>query len=169
MYEWYKKLFKLKPHLQIKYEKFLKKAKPNNDTKLICAQIRLGNRMTKSGFIDVEFTNRNNTLLYWNFIDKLFIDKLPDRNYMIYVTADDESVKQEALSYFEADKVIFSLNSSSHIDKDVKGCSSEIENIILDFHALQLCDMAVISQSGFGYLGLWNRPIPNKKSLCLYK
>jgi hypothetical protein len=33
--------------------------------------------------------------------------------------------------------------------------------MILDFELLKECDMAVASHSGFGLLGLWNRPEPS--------
>ena len=39
---------------------------------------------------------------------------------------------------------------------------SRVEKPILDFHFLQMCDKAVISQSGFGRLGTWNRADPLK-------
>ena len=39
---WYSEIFKLNKRLNEKYLKFLKKAKPRNKTKLICAQVRIG-------------------------------------------------------------------------------------------------------------------------------
>lgn len=38
----YEKLFKLTPASQAKYEKYLKMAKPTIDTKMVCAQVRIG-------------------------------------------------------------------------------------------------------------------------------
>ena len=38
----YNRLFKLSPHMQRKYDEFLKIARPTPKTKLICAQIRIG-------------------------------------------------------------------------------------------------------------------------------
>ena len=53
-----------------------------------------------------------------------------------------------------------------HIDKvnanlDYPSCLA-LDKTFLDFHALQNCDMVVISDSGFGRLGVWNREQPDK-------
>ena len=45
----------------------------------------------------------------------------------------------------------------------------EIEKTFLDFHMLQNCDMAIISESGFGKLGVWNRLDPNKNLVTINK
>ena len=43
------------------------------------------------------------------------------------------------------------------------------EKTFLDVHALQNCDMAIISESGFGKLGVWNRIDPNKNLVMVSK
>ena len=44
---------------------------------------------------------------------------------------------------------------------NVHNCSN-VEKVILDFHALQSCDIGIISASGFGQLGITNRIDPTK-------
>ena len=97
-----------------------------------------------------------------NFIfrEKFIKEKNLKKNYMIYVTSDWQDVKEEAKKEFGQHKIITNDRSSIHIEQDfnqIKSkCDDSLEGMILDFHLLQLCDMAVVSQSGFGLLGLWN-------------
>lgn len=162
MFNWYSKLFKLTDKLKIEYDLYLDKIKTKT---LICAQIRIGGKVSANGISDEPFTNRKDTQLFWKLIQDKFIKK--HTNYIIYVTSDLQEVKDEAKEVFGKDFVISNDKSSIHIEKDFKQMKSECENdsikeIILDFHMLQMCDMAVVSQSGFGLLGLWNRKVPNK-------
>ena len=48
--------------------------------------------------------------------------------------------------------------SSKHIDFS-SNCENN-ENVIIDFHLMQHCDIGIVSHSGFGILALWNRPNP---------
>jgi hypothetical protein len=165
MREWYAALFKLKPSLTKRYQEFLKLAKPNSETKLICAQIRLGGSNRKNHATDWKFNERNVTKLVWEFIRKNFLPKLSPNNkenYKIFVTTDDEDVEKEALEQFGSSQLVINSGDIIHIDRDVRNLNdcSKIEKTILDFHCLQNCDMAVISKSGFGKLGLWNRKYP---------
>lgn len=162
MFNWYSKLFKLTDKLKIEYDSYLDKIKTKT---LICAQIRIGGKVSANGISDEPFTNRKDTQLFWKLIQDKFIKQ--NTNYIIYVTSDLQEVKDEAKEVFGKDFVISNDKSSIHIEKDFKKMKSECENdsikeIILDFHMLQMCDMAVVSQSGFGMLGLWNRKVPNK-------
>ena len=80
-----------------------------------------------------------------------------------------KSIEMEAVKEFGEKRVIRIDGVNSHVDKEEEeedtplgnqDCS-RIEKPILDFHFLQNCDKAVISQqSGFGQLGLWNRVSP---------
>ncbi len=68
----------------------------------------------------------------------------------------------EAVREFGEDRVIRIDGVNSHVDKEEsnRDCT-RIEKPILDFHFLQNCDKAVISQqSGFGQLGPMNRIDP---------
>ena len=69
---WYSEIFKLNKRLNEKYLKFLKKAKPSNKTKLICAQVRVGD----AG--GTQFMKRENLIIYWNYIRTNFIKNLTD-------------------------------------------------------------------------------------------
>ncbi len=63
---------------------------------------------------------------------------------------------------FGDEKVIRIDGVNSHVDKEeINHDCTRIEKPILDFHFLQNCEKAVISEkSGFGQLGLWNRINP---------
>lgn len=169
MKEWYSLLFKLKPHMEEKYQLFLKKAKPNKDTKLICAQMRLGG-VRKNHASDWKFNDLDDVKLIFKFIRDEFLVQFKMKNsYKIFITTDDETAQENAIQEFGADNVVINMGDIVHIDRDVsnlKDCK-KIEKTILDFHSLQNCDMAVITGSGFGKLGLWNRPNPIE-NLYLY-
>lgn len=153
---WYKKLFKLNKRLQLKHDKFLKKMKPSKDTKLICAQVRMGDHGHAGE------TDKNSPMLYWNFINKTFINS--SEKYSIFVTSDRNHVKFEAKKFFSPINVVFNINSSLHIEKKMNGLNGcfELEMVILDFHLMQYCDAAVVGHSGFGIMAMWNRPDPFK-------
>ncbi|CAF0779901.1 unnamed protein product [Brachionus calyciflorus] len=156
--DWYEQMFKLKKEFRPKYKSFLKRLKPNKHTKMICAQIRLGD----TG----QYAYRDKDLQkdFWKFINKTFlIDKDPKINYTLFITSDHEKVKKEAREIFSDIEVVFNENSSLHIEllsKENK--CKQVEDILFDFHLMQNCDIGVVSHSGYGILGLWNRPDPFK-------
>ena len=86
-------------------------------------------------------------------------------NYKLFITSDHQEFKQRASSEFGADKVVYNHEHPVHMDRDFtnlkENCAS-IENVLVDFHMLQHCDEMVVSHSGFGILGAWNRPDPLK-------
>jgi hypothetical protein len=162
--KFYNNLFKLTPKLQESYEKFIKQAKPDNQTKLICAQVRIGGIRPNVAF-DQQFTSRNNSKLFWKFIRENFLNINPKQKYKIFITTDTESVEEESIQEFGRNNVVKIDGPFVHIDREEVGNISDcskIEKIILDFHAIQLCDSVVISQSGFGRLGISNRIDPTK-------
>ena len=154
--KWYNRLFKLNKKLEIRYQKFLSKINTNKNSKLICAQVRIG---SKRKFVDFDepFTDVKNTMKYWNFIRKYFIKN--NQNFKVFLTTDTKKVEKEAFQYFGKNKLIINEGPSVHLDRE-KSCTNT-DRIFLDFHCLQNCDMAVISESGFGKLGLWNRDEPS--------
>ncbi|RNA22600.1 hypothetical protein BpHYR1_005040 [Brachionus plicatilis] len=152
-HNWYKELFQLNAEMQKKYEIFTKKIKPDGDTKLICAQIRMGDPGSQSEL------SKTVSLEFWNFIQNNFL--INDNNssrYVIYVTSDREEVKKEAKKFFTKNQVFYMDKSSDHVDLS-SNCKNTA-NVILDFHVMQNCDIGIVSHSGFGILGLWNRPNP---------
>ena len=104
------------------------------------------------------------TKLFWQFIRNNFIQKDNFENWKIFITSDLEEVETEAINEFGIDKVIRIGGINSHIGREeqLSNDCTRIEKPILDFHFLQNCDKAVISKSGFGRLGAWNRVEPNK-------
>ena len=164
---WYKKLFKLNKRLEDKYNEFLKKAKPNSQTKLICAQIRIGGAREFVSH-DAMFTHRNNSRIYWNYIKDNFIKKLNNnQNYKIFITTDTKNVEKEALDEFGNEKVLINEGDNVHLDRE-SNCDKS-DKVFLDFHCLQNCDMAIVSESGFGKLGVWNRNEPNENFVMFSK
>ena len=146
------------------YNKFVKQAKPDNETMLICAQIRIGGARPNVAF-DSEFMPRNNSKLFWNFIRETFLNKNPKKKFKLFITTDTESVETESIDEFGESNIVKIEGPFIHIDREevgnVNNCS-KIEKVILDFHALQLCDAVIISQSGYGRLGISNRIDPTK-------
>jgi len=163
----YNYLFKLTPHLNSKYKSFLARAKPNNDTKLICAQIRIGKHQHfyKANYIDVYAQSEENAKRYWKIIRENFIANISNQNYKIFITTDSEFVHTEAIREFGMDKIVFNEGPFNHVDflENTQDNCFSVEKSILDFHSLQNCDMAVISRSQFGRFGLWNRDNPLKE------
>ena len=69
---------------------------------------------------------------------------------------------------FGKEKIVYNEGPFSHIDlisysknTDFNNCESS-EKTILDFHALQLCDSAVITNTQYGRFGMWLREDPSK-------
>ena len=167
--KFYHDLFRLVPKLQNKFNEFMKIAKPDNETKLICAQIRIGGARPNVKY-DNEFLPRNSSKLFWNFIRETFINVYPRIKYKIFITTDTESVEEESIKEFGEDIVKID-GDFIHIDREEYGNTNDCtrsEKVILDFHALQFCDMAIISPSGFGRYGVANRINP-AKDLYMYE
>jgi len=177
--KWYRKLFKLNIRLNEKYLSFLDRI---NNTKLFCAQVRIGGAREFVSH-DSIFTFRNNSKLYWNYIRSNFIKN--QTNYKIFLTTDTKNVEQEAINEFGQEKLIINEGNNYHLDREYDLESDDmLDKIFLDFHALQNCQMALISESGFGKLkilflnlftgfinkvfsrkgklGVWNRENPNQ-------
>jgi hypothetical protein len=153
---WYSEIFKLNKRLNEKYLKFLKKAKPSNKTKLICAQVRVGD----AG--GTQFMKRENLIIYWNYIRTNFIKNLTD--YRIFLTTDTQDIVSEAIKEFGNELVNTNEGPINHLDRfsKLELNDEKLDKTFLDFHSLQNCNMAIISESGFGKLGIFNRDDPNQ-------
>lgn len=162
----YNHLFKLAPRLEEKYQKFLLKAKPTNDTILICAQVRIGGykHFYYRNYFDLMSQKVENAQRYWNLIKEKFLANISSEKYKIFITTDNEQVHKDALREFGSNRVVFNEGPFNHVDyiENTNNDCTNSEKAILDFHSLQNCDMAVISRSQFGRLGLWNRDDPLK-------
>ena len=169
--KWYKKLFKLAPSLEEKYELIKKNALIAPQTKIFCAQIRIGGARPNVKY-DLEINEIGVQKYFWRFIRSNFLSKLKSNDdWRIFVTSDVEAVELEALEEFGARRVIRISGVSSHVDREsnLSNDCSRIEKPILDFHFLQNCDKALISRSGFGRLGLWNREEPTKEMFVFFE
>ncbi len=153
----------------------MRTAKPNNQSTLICAQIRIGGTRPNHES-DYEFNKIENINVVWKFINESLINNDPlireTRNFKLFVTTDSELVLQDAFQFFGNDTIVLNDGSIKHIDRDLSGnlnTCSPIQRTILDFHSLQNCDKAVVTHSsGFGILGVWNRKEPFK-NLYIYQ
>jgi hypothetical protein len=153
---WYSEIFKLNKRLNEKYLKFLKKAKPSNKTKLICAQVRIGD----AG--GTQFMKRGNLQIYWNYMRNNFIKNLTD--YRIFLTTDTQDIVSEAIKEFGNEFIVTNDGPNNHLDlfSKLELNDEKLDKTFLDFHSLQNCHMAIISESGFGKLGVFNRNYPNE-------
>jgi len=157
-YDWYKKLFKFKAHLEPIYQNMLKISKPTNQTKLICAQIRVG------GGFDSQFMHPKQVKLFWKQIRDKLIEQKDLDDFKLFITADKKFVIKEAVEEFGNDKVIGFKDRSFHISNVYnflpflkKNTCDKVGGLYLDFNMLGICDMGVISHSGFGLVGILNR------------
>lgn len=154
---WFDSLFKLKDEFLTRYNYNKKLMKPNESVKLVCTQIRLGDRV-KANEIEQKVISK-----FWNFINQTFIgtNTTNDFKYSIYVTSDRENVKIKTKEYFKNFSVFYAKDSSHHVTfTSYKNACKKIQNAIFDFYMMNVCDIGVVSHSGFGILSLWNRKNP---------
>ena len=164
LHRWYTELFKLPSQMKSNYDEFKKKVK---GAKLICAQVRVGSS-TGGKSQDEHFMPRQNARLYWEFMRREFLEKqnMNRSEYKVFVTSDQEDVKVEAAKYFGADRVLYNADSSYHFDRDFRQendlrCKT-LQKVLYDFQLMGLCDAIVVSHSGFGLFGAFNRKDPYK-------
>lgn len=167
-YKWFNKLFKLHPSIQSKFNVYLIKAKLSRSTKLICTQVRIGGARPNVAF-DRDITPRNFSVYYWDFIRERFLKKIGNQDYRIFVTADMESVEKEAMDVFGKEKVIVIDGVSAHVDREsgFKENCTRFEKIAMDFYMLGHCDMALVSDSGFGIFGILREHLPDENYFVL--
>ncbi len=137
-------MFKLKPNLEVKYQKFLKSAKPNSNTTLICAQLRMGGNR-KNHAADFEFNKESNQKVVWNFINQTFLINRTINNYKIFITTDSKVVEQDGISVFGKYRVVVNEGPIKHIDRDLgerfRYISNRKNNFRLSFSPkLRLCN-----------------------------
>jgi hypothetical protein len=157
----YDKLFRLSPHLEQKHQLFLAKAKPTPSTKLICLHVRMGNKLLNHR-MDLKFMASNDSIYFWRFTESIIKELDASEDYRIFLTTDTEHVEEEARKELDSSKIVTNEGEIFHMDRnDLKrdDCAS-IEKSVLDFHSLRSCDIALLSGSQFGMLGLWNRNNP---------
>ena len=170
-HQFYQRLFKLAPSLENKYQKMKSNLNLNNRTQIYCAQIRIGGKLS-NGKLDKVINEMNSTKLFWSFIREKFINKEVNADWRLFITSDFESVEKEAIKEFGLNRIIRINGVNSHIDKegkhDANDCS-KTEKPMLDFHFMRNCDKAIVSNSGFGILGMWSRKEPVKDAFVFYR
>jgi hypothetical protein len=103
-----------------------------------------------------------NLKIYWNYMRTNFIKNLTD--YRIFLTTDTEDIEAEAIKEFGNEFVVTNGGPNNHLDffGKLESNDEKLDKTFLDFHSLQNCNMAIISESGFGKLGVFNRNNPNE-------
>ena len=163
MHDWYNKLFRLSPALSRKIDLFKNKSKLTPETVIICAQIRIGGPRPNVPN-DSPRNHLSSAKFFWSFIrDNYIADLRADHDWRLFITTDIEVVEKEAIEEFGDQRVIRIPGVFSHVDMEpqAKDCT-RVEKPMLDFHFMQNCERAVVSWSGFGKLGAWNRVDPIK-------
>lgn len=153
------KLFKLHPNVEKKKVAFLKMARPSLQSKLMCAQVRMGKNPS------IPWDNRpmntmKNVENLWNFFDE------KDNASKIFITTDSSAVIRSAKKRFN-NRFVTTDGPIIHIDKAYRGspCSG-MEKLILDQMILKDCDTLVVSSSSFGRIPAYWR---NKGSIFLFR
>lgn len=155
-------MFQHSAYMNKRIESTIKKFIPNNTTKLVCAQIRLGTNPT----IPLDFRVRNkysSVGAVWKFLQK-YNDS---STYKIFVTTDSQIVRQSAKKLFSK-QIVDVEGAIVHVDsyepgRDEFACGG-FEKALLDQHVLSLCDVLVISRGGFGFNAIYVR----KKSSSIF-
>lgn len=126
---------------------------------LICVQIRIGGKRPNVAY-DREITPRSFTVHYWDFVRNNLTQGMSD--FRMFVTADTEAVEKEAVKEFGENKVVVIDGVSAHMDReaDFGPKCSRFDKIAMDFWMLGYCDMAIVSDSGFGIFGILRTKIP---------
>ena len=152
----YNRLFRLKPEFEKIFKKFKNKAKPNENSKLFCVQIRIGGSVGSNRV----FAEKRNSKIFWDFIRNTIIKD--EKNYKIFVTSDTESVANESFDEFDEDRVIMIDGLYNHLDigPSSKNDCKIYTKTFLDLHAFQLCDKVVVSRGGYGLMGNFLRNNP---------
>ena len=136
-------------------------------TKSICIQVRIGGTRPNVES-DRDITPRNFSTFYWDFVKEKFIKENND-NYRVFVTSDTQSVEEEAKEVFGKEKTVVIDGISTHLDQETgyKDDCTRFEKVVMDFYMLGYCDMALVSDSGFGVFGILRNRIPDENYYVL--
>ncbi|KAK6178787.1 hypothetical protein SNE40_011295 [Patella caerulea] len=156
-YIW-EKLFTLTEKVQKRLEDFL--AKRSNKT-LVCAQVRIGKN--PSNMLDSAKIDINKIDAFWKFFEK-YNDA---SKYRFFVTTDAGKVRDDGKRKFP-ELMLDTYGPIVHVERSrVKDMCGGQEKVILDQYILALCDILVISNSGFGRVGAFRRG--TNKDLYLFE
>ncbi|CAF0760420.1 unnamed protein product [Adineta steineri] len=118
---------------------------------IICAQIRTGKNPTIPD--DKLLPGRQNiSETIFSFIDS----NLTNENSNIFLTTDNQQVYNEAQQRYGS-RLLYVSGEITHLDRSIninqKVCREQ-DKLLTDFHLLgELCDISIISNSGFGFWG----------------
>lgn len=166
---WFKRLYRFSPVLQLHFDRLLKLAKPSPDSKLFCAQVRIGGKPVDGNNIrkDLEFMKVDKAADYWNYIDRSFIKNNTD--YKIFLTSDNQEVIENARAHFDPGRLVTNTNNVFHynLQKRDRKCKEAV-GLFVDFLMLSECDMGALSHSGFGMVPLLRKEPSTWKFFFVY-
>jgi len=144
--------------LQLKFDSLLKLAKPSPDSKLFCAQIRIGGKPVDENnkYTDFEFMKVEKAENFMNYIDSNFIGN--NTNYKVFLTTDNQEVVEKARVHFSSNRLVTNVNNRFHFNNQLQDhkCEEAVEQFV-DFAMLSECDMGVVSHSGYGMLPIFKK------------
>ncbi|CAH1772826.1 unnamed protein product, partial [Owenia fusiformis] len=136
----YDALFKMTPKIKGALNEFKQQLEP--DSQLICAQLRIPDRMPIE-YLDDNAEQLNNV---WTFLKSY----QKQTNFKYFVTTNYEALRERAKAIF-GDELVDTKGPTAHIDIDKKQLACEGHSkVILDFEILSQCDVLLIS-GGSGY------------------
>ncbi len=113
---WFKRLYRFSPNLQLQFDRLLKIAKPSPDSKLFCAQVRIGGKPVDGNnkYDDFEFMKVDRAAEYWKLIEGNFIKnstnyKIRCRNCYNLGSFKEEVAKQPENNLAQIEFFLFSL------------------------------------------------------------
>jgi len=166
---WFKRLYRFSPNLQLQFDRLLKIAKPSPDSKLFCAQVRIGGKPVDGNnkYDDFEFMKVDRAAEYWKFIEGNFIKN--STNYKIFLTTDNIEVIKMGREHFGSDRLVTSTNNAFHFDYQLldKKCE-EATGLFVDFSMLSECEMGVVSHSGYGMVPILKKVPETWKNFFVY-
>ena len=166
---WFKRLYRFSPNLQLQFDSLLKLTKPSPDSKLFCAQVRIGGKPVDGNnkYVDFEFMKVDKAANYWNHINVNFIKN--NTNYKIFLTTDSQEVIKKAKVHFGSYRLVMNTNNTFHfnLQSHNHNCEEAI-GLFVDFFMLSECDMGVVSHSGFGMVPILMKDPGTWKNFFVY-
>jgi hypothetical protein len=142
---------------------FVSNAKSGPQSRLVCAQIRLG-RNPSIPNDSASRANATDVANVWKFLRRMATSQ--DK---IFVTTDSESVREEAKKEFPS-QILDTEGAIRHIEKGKKNeemCSA-FEKVLVDQNILSRCDVLMISKSGLARIAAYVRGDAHA-TYCLHK
>ncbi|ESO95792.1 hypothetical protein LOTGIDRAFT_160339 [Lottia gigantea] len=147
-------LLRLSPESQNRLDEFMNRAKPDEQTKLICAHIRRGKSATIPS--DPVRANDKDVVNAWEFLSAYNDSSI----YKLFIATDSDAVNREAKIRFSK-QIVENAGNIIHVDRKnqehrVETCD-DFRKVITDQQILSRCDVLLISHSGFSRYAAYMR------------